>query len=100
MIYCYRCPACNVLSQKDFRMGAAPGNVACPSCSAIAERSWSDEGPKINADYQSAANKYPYVSHRLPRNMPGAPHDSSGKPVVLSQRHEREIAARQGLRRE
>lgn len=50
---------------------------------------------KLKAD-----SKYPYVSARLPRNLEGCPTDKSGKPVILNKRHEREICAAHGYKRE
>ena len=46
-----------------------------------------------------ADRKYPYVSNRH-AHLAGAPQTGDGKPVILSQRHEREVAARNNLRRE
>ena len=39
---------------------------------------------------------YPYVSHTLPRNMPGVPADSKGRPIIMSRRHERNVASEHG----
>ena len=40
--------------------------------------------------------QYPYVSNALPRNLEGCPKTKKGKPVIMSRRHERNIAARHG----
>ena len=42
----------------------------------------------------------PYVSERLPRNMPGVPCTPDGKPIVTSRQQEREICAKFGYERE
>ena len=39
---------------------------------------------------------YPYVSHALPRNMPGVRCDSQGHPIIHSRREERNVASRHG----
>lgn len=40
--------------------------------------------------------QYPYVSSALPRNLKGCKTTKSGKPVIMSRRHERNIAAMHG----
>lgn len=45
-------------------------------------------------------NKYPYVSSRLPKNMPGCRVTDKGKPIIESKSHEANIAARHGYRRD
>ena len=45
-------------------------------------------------------HKYPYVSHQMPRNMPGAKHDKKGKPIIRSRLHENEIMAQHGYERD
>ena len=58
-------------------------------------------GAGVFADAKFKADqKYPYVSSRLPKNLEGCPTDKHGKPVILSQRHERDICARHGYGRE
>lgn len=39
---------------------------------------------------------YPYVSHALPRNLPGAKCDAQGHPIIHSRREERNVASRHG----
>jgi hypothetical protein len=39
---------------------------------------------------------YPYVSHALPRNLPGVKCDRQGKPIIHSRREERNVASRNG----
>lgn len=41
-------------------------------------------------------NTYPYVSHALPRNMPGVKCDEQGHPIIHSRREERNVASRNG----
>lgn len=42
----------------------------------------------------------PYVSMRLPRNLPGVPCTPSGKPIISTRAQERNIMARYGYERE
>lgn len=44
-------------------------------------------------------HKYPYVSRSLCRNAGGCKTTKDGKPIVTSQRHEREVAARHDMER-
>ncbi len=39
---------------------------------------------------------YPYVSHTLPRNMPGVRCDAKGHPIISSRKHERNVASEHG----
>jgi hypothetical protein len=39
---------------------------------------------------------YPYVSHTLPRNMPGVRCDATGHPIISSRKHERNVASEHG----
>jgi hypothetical protein len=39
---------------------------------------------------------YPYVSHALPRNLPGVKCDAKGHPIIHSRREERNVASRHG----
>lgn len=41
-------------------------------------------------------NQYPYVSTALPRKLEGCPTNAQGKPIIMSRRHERNIAAMHG----
>jgi len=40
--------------------------------------------------------QYPYVSNALPRKLEGCPTNAQGKPIIMSRRHERNIAAKHG----
>lgn len=40
---------------------------------------------------------YPYVSHALPRNLPGVRCDAAGHPIISSRREERNVASRHGF---
>jgi hypothetical protein len=40
--------------------------------------------------------KYPYVSHQLPRWMEGVKCDRVGRPIIRSATHERKVAAKHG----
>lgn len=51
----------------------------------------------VSAQVGRAVHGYPRVSNALPRNMPGADATPDGKPIIRSQRHERELQARHGL---
>lgn len=46
------------------------------------------------AGIRRKTHKYPYVSSILPRNTDGAQSTKHGKPIITSQKHEREVAAR------
>jgi len=39
---------------------------------------------------------YPYVSHALPKNLPGVRCDAAGNPIISSRREERNVASRHG----
>lgn len=43
---------------------------------------------------------YPYVSHSLPRNLPGCKTDRSGHPIIESSRHERNVASMHGYQKD
>lgn len=45
-------------------------------------------------------HQYPYVSQTLPRNLEGCDSTKSGKPIIRSQTHEREIARQHGYTKE
>lgn len=102
MIYCYKCDDCLDRWQENHRCGDAPASPACPQCGCTCtQRDWQAEGGKVNAEQVAANQKYPYVSSRLPTGLEGCPTDpKTGKTVVLSERHEREIMARHGYERE
>ena len=40
---------------------------------------------------------YPYVSHALPRNLPGTRCDAHGHPIIHSRREERNVASQHGF---
>lgn len=99
MKYCYMCDTCGQEHEVEARMGKAPKSWPC-HCGGQAERDFSAEGGKVNAAYQQGRLQYPYVSNRLPRHLAGCPTDKQGKPVILSQAHEREVASRHGYTRD
>lgn len=45
-------------------------------------------------------HKYPYVSRSLCRNIEGCNTNKKGQPIITSQRHEREVAARHDMAKE
>ena len=49
------------------------------------------------AQVARVTHQYPYVSRRLPRNPEGCNCTPDGKPIITSQRHEREIMGRYDL---
>jgi hypothetical protein len=57
-------------------------------------------GAQVSASVATVTHKYPYVSSSLPRNLAGAETTSTGKPIVTSRRHERELMARHNLTRD
>lgn len=97
MIYCYTCDICGVTYEEQHPMGKQPAGVPCP-CGEEAHRDWAAEGTQV--DSKPLDSMYPYVSNRLPRNLEGCKTDTNGKPVIMSKRHEREIASRHGYARE
>lgn len=101
--YLYDCGPCErrgveVAMTVEERMGDRPG---CPDCGApmfphiFPAATFSGEKAKEKFD-----KMYPYVSSRLPRNIPGVPCTRSGKPIILSKSHEREVAAQTQRRRD
>ena len=50
--------------------------------------------PQIDAGVRQKVHGFPYVSYSMPRQLSGAEHDSAGRPVITSQRHEREMCRR------
>lgn len=99
MIFCYRCDNCDMQSSREAPIGKPPEPFAC-NCGGQFERSYSDEGGKVNTAYQNARNKYPYVSKRLPHNLEGCPTNAKGQPVIVSPRHEAEVMSRHGYSRD
>lgn len=54
-----------------------------------------------SAGIERKTHKYPYVSRALPRNLPGVEnYDKQGRPVIKSQGHERDVAARHNMIKE
>jgi hypothetical protein len=51
-------------------------------------------GTQVSPNFTTST--YPYVSQTLPRNMPGVPADSKGRPIIMSRRHERNVASEHG----
>ena len=51
----------------------------------------------VQADTSPRRSLYPYESNALPRGMAGCPLSPKGKPIIMSKRHEREVAARHEL---
>lgn len=57
--------------------------------------------PDVDAGVKQKVHGYPYVARNLPKGLPGAEADTrTGNPVITSQSHEREFAARHGLKRD
>ena len=50
-----------------------------------------------SAGINRKTHKYPYVSRTLCRNSEGCETTKGGKPIITSQRHEREVAARHDM---
>jgi len=50
-----------------------------------------------SAGIERKTHKYPYVSRSLCRNIEGCNTTEDGKPIITSQNHEREVAARHDM---
>tara|TARA_Y100000114_G_C11744778_1_gene321012 strand:- start:997 stop:1296 length:300 start_codon:yes stop_codon:yes gene_type:complete len=53
-----------------------------------------------SAGIERKTHKYPYVSRSLPRNLAGAESNNKGQPIIRSQSHERDVAARHDMEKE
>ena len=54
-----------------------------------------------SAGIERKTHKYPYVSRALPRNLTGVNnYDKQGRPIIRSQSHERDVAARHDMVKE
>jgi len=56
--------------------------------------------PELDAGIDQRVNGYPYVARNLPQHLPGADHAPGGNCIITSRNHEREFAARHGLKRD
>lgn len=83
--------------ERIFPMGEAPQEIKIGKKKY--RRNFAASQP-VGAQVGFASQGYPYVSNRLPRNMDGVHCDSSGKPIIRTQQHEREIMAKHNLMRE
>lgn len=63
---------------------------------SIDGREWTRVVSDFTVDPGTNRSQYPYVSNALPRNLEGCPTNSQGKPVIMSRRHERNIASMHG----
>lgn len=82
-------------------MKSATRPESCGGCGCETWRDYRAEGAQgATAALHTDIHKYPYISHRLPKNLVGCDHDRYGKPVIVSKSHEREIMARHGYRRD
>lgn len=59
-------------------------------------KEWIRVASDFTVDPGTNRSQYPYVSNALPRNLAGCPTNKQGKPVIMSRRHERNIAAIHG----
>lgn len=106
MIYCYRCAACDARHELDLPIGTAPDTLAVdgvPSCCAGRKdlvRDYRAEHKVLATGKLANDAKYPYVSRRLPKRLPGCQTDSKGLSVVQNKAHEREICARHEYHRD
>lgn len=62
----------------------------------IEDGKWIRIASDFTVDPGSNRYQYPYVSSALPRNLPGCKTTKTGKPVIMSRRHERNIASMHG----
>jgi hypothetical protein len=71
-----------------------------PSIGSVVEHELLGKITRVAHDAQVSPNfttaSYPYVSHALPRNLPGVKCDSKGHPIIHSRREERNVASRHG----
>ncbi len=79
-------------------------SIPCPECQSESRSDVPSAGGRAS-DLGAAAkarfdSMYPYVSRRLPRNMPGCRLNEKGQPVIESRQHERRIMAEHGYIRE
>lgn len=94
--YSYKCKDCSSRFEKQYpdRDAFIADRPACPKCKSSRVRTFYPAG-LLSPSVQNAinnCNSYPYVSHRLPHNMPGAPADRLGHTVVLNKREEDRLA--------
>lgn len=54
----------------------------------------------MQVDPGTNRHRYPYVSHALPRRLPGCSTTREGKPIVMSKRHERNIMSQHGFEKD
>ncbi len=95
-VYEYRCNKTGDMIERSFGMAQAKPE-------RIKERGLTYDriyGAAPATDAINAGNKYPYVSSRLPLRLEGCPHNEKGKTVITSAKHEREVMAKHGYRRE
>lgn len=97
MIYCYRHPDGRII-EESFPIGSAPPVLIFEGVEC--NRDFGAENKGTNDAECRFDGKYPYVSKRLPKNMPGCPTDKKGFSVVVSKAHERELCARYNYSRE
>lgn len=76
-----------------FAMKDAPSIGATVS---IDGKDWVRVASDFTVDPGTNRYQYPYVSNALPRGLKGCPKDKKGKPIIMSRRHERNIAAMHG----
>lgn len=76
-----------------FTMSQAPSIGATVQIDGVG---WTRIASDFQVDPGTNRYQYPYVSSALPRKLEGCPTTKSGKPVIMSRRHERNIAARHG----
>ena len=96
-VYEFICDQTGEKVERFYKMGSAPESFWKPGGHKF-RRNWSSvQGVSAQV---AAAQKYPYASSRLPRNLKGCPTTKEGKPIISSQTHEREIMARHNLERE
>lgn len=74
-----------------------------PSIGSIIERDgkrFTRIASAMQVDPGTNRSIYPYVSNALPRRLEGCKTTRSGKPIVESKRHEKEIMARHGYEKD
>lgn len=100
MRYSYDCKKCGHQAEITKPVSQCRRDEPCPACGSLMHRDYQADNISFADAKATADSKYPYVSNRLPRDLPGCNHDSLGKPIIESRAHERDVMAKHNLKRE